>query len=151
CTGAPCSSSPWRRAPSVRPNGCRSCSKTQASTYASPKPRPARPKDLAMRHAEEPEDDSMPGQDSFIDVICNMVGILITLVVVVGMRVPRMVMGPAAQVTPVVAKVESVRDVAKLRADLDEALRKRRDAADEVETAMSQAVDMRANAELVDA
>ena len=40
-----------------------------------------------MRHVEEPEDDSMPGQDSFIDVICNMVGILITLVVVVGMRV----------------------------------------------------------------
>jgi len=45
-----------------------------------------------MRHDEDPEDDSMPGQDSFIDVICNMVGILITLVVVNGMRVSQMVM-----------------------------------------------------------
>ena len=52
-----------------------------------------------MRRAEEPEDDSMPGQDSFIDVICNMVGILITLVVVVGMRVSQIVIEPPVEAT----------------------------------------------------
>ena len=35
------------------------------------------------------DDDSMPGQDSFIDVVCNMVGILIDLVMIVGVRASR--------------------------------------------------------------
>ena len=35
------------------------------------------------------DDDSMPGQDSFIDVVCNMVGILIVLVMIVGVRASR--------------------------------------------------------------
>ena len=37
------------------------------------------------RHAEE-QHDQMPGQDSFLDVITNIVGILILLVVIVGVR-----------------------------------------------------------------
>jgi hypothetical protein len=37
------------------------------------------------RHAEI-ENDQMPGQDSFLDVITNIVGILILLVVIVGVR-----------------------------------------------------------------
>jgi hypothetical protein len=37
-----------------------------------------------VQHAEE--DDSLPGQDSFIDVVCNMVGILIVLVMIVGVK-----------------------------------------------------------------
>jgi hypothetical protein len=37
-----------------------------------------------MQRAEE--DDALPGQDSFIDVVCNMVGILIVLVMIVGVR-----------------------------------------------------------------
>jgi hypothetical protein len=35
---------------------------------------------------EDEHDDSMPGQDSFVDVVCNMVGILIVLVVILGVR-----------------------------------------------------------------
>jgi hypothetical protein len=31
-------------------------------------------------------DDALPGQDSFVDVVCNMVGILIVLVVILGVR-----------------------------------------------------------------
>ena len=34
----------------------------------------------------EVEADQMPGQDSFLDVITNIVGILILLVLVVGLR-----------------------------------------------------------------
>jgi hypothetical protein len=40
---------------------------------------------LVRRHAEI-ENDQMPGQDSFLDVITNIVGILILLVVIVGVR-----------------------------------------------------------------
>jgi hypothetical protein len=98
---------------------------------------------------EEPEDDSMPGQDSFIDVICNMVGILITLVVVVGMRVSQMVIEPATEAAPAVAP--SSADVEQLKTDLTEALRRRRQASDEIETALEQAQDMRLNASLVEA
>ncbi|MEX0643395.1 MAG: hypothetical protein WD468_11870 [Pirellulales bacterium] len=43
-----------------------------------------------MRHAEI-ETDQMPGQDSFLDVITNIVGILILLVLVVGARTSRSV------------------------------------------------------------
>jgi hypothetical protein len=43
-----------------------------------------------VRHAEI-ETDQMPGQDSFLDVITNIVGILILLVLVVGVRTSRSV------------------------------------------------------------
>src|SRR6185369_4809501 len=39
----------------------------------------------------ELESDQMPGQDSFLDVITNIVGILILLVLVVGLRSSRSV------------------------------------------------------------
>jgi hypothetical protein len=103
-----------------------------------------------MRHNEEEDDDSMPGQDSFVDVICNMVGILITLVVVVGIRVSQVVIEPATEVTPVVAQTASPEKLAELKAELTDAIRARRAAEDEIETAILQARDMRANAELVD-
>lgn len=50
------------------------------------------------------DDDSMPGQDSFIDVVCNMVGILIVLVMIVGVRASRPAEFDAAM-TPKKAKV----------------------------------------------
>jgi hypothetical protein len=103
-----------------------------------------------MRRNEEEDDDSMPGQDSFVDVICNMVGILITLVVVVGIRVSQVVIDPVTEVTPVVAQTVSPEKVAELRAELTDAIRARRAAEDEIETAILQARDMRANAELVE-
>jgi hypothetical protein len=103
-----------------------------------------------MRHVEEPEDDSMPGQDSFVDVICNMVGILITLVVVVGMRVAQVVIEPATELTPAVALTTGF-DAAKLQAELDEARAARRSAQDEIETSLLQAVDLRVNSQLIEA
>jgi hypothetical protein len=39
-----------------------------------------------MRRHAEIENDQMPGQDSFLDVITNIVGILILLVLIVGVR-----------------------------------------------------------------
>src|SRR6185369_15330280 len=46
----------------------------------------------------EVEADQMPGQDSFLDVITNIVGILILLVLVVGLRTSRNVQnGPDSQ------------------------------------------------------
>jgi hypothetical protein len=103
-----------------------------------------------MRHSEEEDDDSMPGQDSFVDVICNMVGILITLVVVVGIRVSQVVIEPPTEVTPVAAQSVSPEKLAELKTKLTEAIRARRAAEDEIETAILQARDMRANAELVE-
>src|SRR5437763_14696049 len=55
-----------------------------------------------IRHKErlmkrvELEADQMPGQDSFLDVITNIVGILILLVLVVGLRSARAVHDGAA-------------------------------------------------------
>src|SRR5215212_3310548 len=47
----------------------------------------------------EMEADKMPGQDSFLDVITNIVGILILLVLVVGLRTSRSVHnGPDPQI-----------------------------------------------------
>jgi hypothetical protein len=99
---------------------------------------------------DEPEDDSMPGQDSFIDVICNMVGILITLVVVVGMRVSQMVIEPAVDVKPAVVRTTTA-DTEQLQSELRDALRRRAAAADEIRTAIVQAQDMQLNASLVEA
>ena len=45
-----------------------------------------------MKRAEV-EADQMPGQDSFLDVITNIVGILILLVLVVGLRTSHSVRG----------------------------------------------------------
>lgn len=103
------------------------------------------------RHVEdEPEDDSMPGQDSFIDVICNMVGILITLVVVVGMRVSQMVIDvtPPTEATP--AAVQPAVDVANLQAELSQVLQARHEAASEIIDGNRQLYDMTAQQMLVE-
>jgi hypothetical protein len=69
----------------------------------------------------------MPGQDSFVDVICNMVGILITLVVVVGIRVSQIVIDPPTEATPAVVQ-SAAGDPGTLREELEVAHRDRRDA-----------------------
>src|SRR3954462_6367227 len=64
---------------------------------ASTKRQRIRRKEPLMRRAEM-EANQMPGQDSFLDVITNIVGILILLVLVVGLRSSRSVHdGPALQ------------------------------------------------------
>ena len=58
------------------------------------------------------EEDLTAGQDSFLDVITNIVGILIILVMVVGGRVKQVVLGPAPE--PSVAAVELEEEVQQL-------------------------------------
>src|SRR6059058_3163152 len=66
------------------------CLRTAGSMCASTKRLRIRRKEPLMRRAEM-EADQMPGQDSFLDVITNIVGILILLVLVVGLRSSRSV------------------------------------------------------------
>ncbi|TWT87604.1 hypothetical protein Mal64_31460 [Pseudobythopirellula maris] len=73
------------------------------------------------RYAKEQQDDS-PGGDSFLDIVANIVGILILLVMVVGLRAAReFEAAPVAQ-----TEVERV-TAADLRKAKDRALRERRE------------------------
>src|SRR3954471_10475649 len=68
----------------------RGCLRIAGSTCASTKRQKTRRKEPLMKRVEL-EADQMPGQDSFLDVITNIVGILILLVLVVGLRSSRAV------------------------------------------------------------
>jgi len=58
------------------------------------------------RTVPKPADDS--GSDSFLDVITNIVGILIILVMVIGARVRQLVLaGPAPDASPAIAALEA--------------------------------------------
>jgi hypothetical protein len=100
-----------------------------------------------VRH-DEADDDSMPGQDSFVDVICNLVGILITLVVVVGIRVSQVVIEPAVEATPAVARGS---DAVRLQEDLQTAWRLRREAQQAIQADAMQARDLQVNSALIEA
>jgi hypothetical protein len=52
----------------------------------------------------------MPGQDSFLDVLTNMVGIIILLVVVTGLRTSQAVMKSAEKEAQAVPKVKELKD-----------------------------------------
>jgi len=106
------------------------------------------------------DDHSMEGQDSFIDVICNMVGILIVLVAIMGMRAaraPEQLFASAikaahdrAEAAGSSVGASSDAEAAALITKLDAAVRQTRAAEAEVQTALVQAVDLRRQAELVD-
>jgi hypothetical protein len=66
-----------------------------------------------------PEDISSAGQDSFLDVVTNIVGILIILVMVVGARVREIVLTPRPQ--PPAAATDLDREVARLQDTVDSA------------------------------
>jgi hypothetical protein len=110
-----------------------------------------------VQHDED--DDSMPGQDSFIDVICNMVGILIVLVTIFGMRASQApAEGPSAKSCVIGSNGASRSlhsahdiDVAKLQAELDDALRLAHQTENEANTAIVQAVDLRLESQLLEA
>jgi hypothetical protein len=51
-----------------------------------------------MRRAVEEDGDDIPGGDSFMDIVANIVGILVLLVVVVGVRAGRAIIIPEAVV-----------------------------------------------------
>lgn len=88
-----------------------------------------------MDHDES--DDSMPGQDSFIDVVCNMVGILIVLVMIVGVRASRPAEFDAAMNPNKTPKKEVV-DASELHQELAEANK----AKDEIEGAVARIADL---------
>ncbi|RLS78757.1 MAG: hypothetical protein DWI03_03400 [Planctomycetota bacterium] len=85
------------------------------------------------------EEDLTAGQDSFLDVITNIVGILIILVMVVGGRVKQVVLGPAPE--PSVAAVELEEEVQRL----DETVAS---AEEEIEGLQAQASEVAAAAEM---
>ena len=61
----------------------------------------------------KPEDISSAGQDSFLDVVTNIVGILIILVMVVGGRVQKIVLSSRPQVAQAEALLREVDDLQK--------------------------------------
>lgn len=93
------------------------------------------------------DDDSMPGQDSFIDVVCNMVGILIVLVMIVGVRASRpeefdaAMMPKKAQQKPQSQPVEQqpeLVDASELKAELAKALKSK----EEIEQDVARIADL---------
>lgn len=103
-----------------------------------------------IRH--EDDGDAMPGQDSFIDVICNMVGILIVLVMVVGARASRSrtnhVDDPP---TAVDAASMPPRDLHKLEHEVEQATKAALTAEDEAGQKFASALGLRRQSELIEA
>jgi hypothetical protein len=102
-----------------------------------------------MAHAEE--DDALPGQDSFIDVVCNMVGILIVLVMIVGVRATG-ANSPSDDLTPIHAKRTSFNsaDEQSLQA-LEETRQRALQAHRQIEDAVQRVVDLGAQSIVVEA
>jgi hypothetical protein len=88
-----------------------------------------------VRHAKE-DAEEMVGQDSFLDVVTNIVGILILLVMVVGMRASQAAV-TAAETRPAAAANESVVDENELRAAIQSAAETEQDVHDTLRRAAS--------------
>jgi hypothetical protein len=100
-----------------------------------------------VQHAEE--DDALPGQDSFIDVVCNMVGILIVLVMIVGVKSSAGGPEEPAQATPAAMKTATADStaLAELRSTEQAAL----EAQEEIAKSIGKIKDMAVQSTLVDA
>ena len=59
----------------------------------------------------KPEDTSSAGQDSFLDVVTNIVGILIILVMVIGGRVQQIVLAPSQPAAETAAIEKAIEDL----------------------------------------
>lgn len=106
---------------------------------------------------DDEHDDSMPAQDSFIDVVCNMVGVLIILVLIMGMRgadvvAPRIAANVAAKqhagAAPSVAPPAAPSSVAQQQVELAAAIRAATEVQQDIQEVVAQAVDLRVQAEL---
>jgi hypothetical protein len=99
-----------------------------------------------MQHAEE--DDSLPGQDSFIDVVCNMVGILIVLVMIVGVKASAGDSDSAVKVTHASLKSSSAdtQTLTELQSAEQDAL----EAVREIEQSVAKIKDLTVQAALID-
>ena len=109
-----------------------------------------------MQHGED-EDDALPGQDSFIDVVCNMVGILIVLVMIVGVRAtgantPTPASAPvSATAAPAAAKIVMAPADAELLRKLQDTKARADHAELEIADAAGQMLDLEAQSILVEA
>jgi len=95
-------------------------------------------------------DDELPGQDSFLDIVANMVGILIILVMVVGVRASQVAALPRSEQTSA-GRSASVGDVEELKEELNEAVRSALNEKQSIEQSILRAVNLRQEAELADA
>lgn len=102
------------------------------------------------------DDDSMPAQDSFIDVVCNMVGVLIILVLIMGMRgadvvAPRIAANVAAKQHAGVAPATpppADSNAAAQQVELAAAIREATEVQQDIQQVVAQAVDLRVQAEI---
>jgi hypothetical protein len=92
-------------------------------------------------------EDSMAGQDSFIDVVCNMVGILIVLVMIVGIRSSRSQTQPVELATADTSALADEQALQRLSDAADELAEAQRD----IESAVNDLADLTANAAITDA
>ncbi|MBA3483513.1 MAG: hypothetical protein H0T51_17035 [Pirellulales bacterium] len=99
------------------------------------------------------DDDAMPGQDSFIDVVCNMVGILIVLVMIVGVRASSSEYpstgGPgktATRITPVSLSADP-----KALAELEASRRRAEEAMKEIDREVAKFKDLSVQSALIEA
>jgi BMFP domain-containing protein YqiC len=106
---------------------------------------------------QDDHDDSMPAQDSFIDVVCNMVGVLIILVLIMGMRgadvvAPRIAASVKAAKehgqSAVVADQTIEPGVPQSQVELAAAVRAASEIHKDIQEVVAQAVDLRVQAEL---
>lgn len=119
-----------------------------------------------MRRDNRPQedDDGLPGQDSFLDIIANIVGILIILVMVVGVRASHNALAlentadakpneAIAHDTPQQGGQESLSDaerVATLRTDLEQTAKQIQKTQSEVEEMAGRVVNLSQEAQLQD-
>lgn len=95
------------------------------------------------------DDDAMPGQDSFIDVVCNMVGILIVLVMIVGVRASSADSPPPEAPTP--TATAAPRADLQTAAQLDAARRRTEQAMREIAATANQVMDLSTQSAAIEA
>lgn len=96
---------------------------------------------------QDEQDEGLPGQDSFIDVVCNMVGILIILVMIVGVRASSAVSNPVVPVSTADVETPADQGLVKL---LEQTRSEIIDAQQQVERAAKDIVDLAAQAAVTD-
>ena len=91
----------------------------------------------------KPEDIGSAGQDSFLDVVTNIVGILIILVMVIGGRVQQIVLGPSQPAAGTAAIEKAIEDLDETVASTENEIDQLQEQARTVATAAAFAADAR--------
>jgi cell division protein FtsB len=91
----------------------------------------------------KPADTSSTGQDSFLDVVTNIVGILIILVMVIGGRVQQIVLRPPQPAAETAAIEQAIEDLDETVASTESEIEQLQDQGRTVATAAAVAADAR--------